>query len=93
MPGNKKHNNNNKQKKRQLPGEGVAADDKETPKRGRPRLESTKRYGNEILDLVRNFLVSRGQHTPEGHRLRGNMQVFGAPLSALVRHAKEEGLP
>ena len=70
----------------------MAADDKGTTKRGRPRLESKQRYGNEILDLVRNFLLSRGQRTTEGHRLRGNMQVFGAPLSALVRHAKENGL-
>ena len=56
-------------------------------------MESEKRYGNEIVDLVRGFLLSRGQPTTEAHRLRGNMQVFGAPLSALVRHARKKKLP
>ena len=71
----------------------MAADDKEPPKRGRPKVESEKRYGKKIVDLVRGFLLSRGQPTTEAHRLRGNVQVFGAPLSALVRYAKENGLP
>ena len=71
----------------------MAEDHEERKKRGRPRVESKRRHGLALVNLVRDFLLSRGQPTTEEKRLRGNVQVFGAPLSALVRHAKEAGLP
>ena len=43
----------------------------------------------DIVSCVRDFILSKGQGTQSDcHRLRSKLDVFGAPLSALVKYAR-----
>ena len=61
-------------------------------RRGRPRLDDPRRYGSEIVDVLKAFILARGQLTVDHHRLRNHAQILGAPLSAMVKACAVEGM-
>ena len=73
------------------PGPEVIGDEVEChTRRGRPRLE--EKYGNRIVDFVRDFIHSHGQMAlPDKHRLRTTGAVLGAPLEKIAKAARAAG--
>ena len=60
---------------------------------GRKRLEEKPEYGEAFLNLIINFVRSRGQMATDVQRLKGHGEVFGCPLSAIVAEARKHGYP
>lgn len=61
------------------------------PGRGRPRVDDERKYGEAIVQFITDYIQSHGQMTTDSLRVREHEEVFGAPLDAIQKAAKEKG--
>ena len=74
------------------PADEADMDEEDPPEnRGRPRLDSANKYGEAIVEFLRQYIYSKGQMNVDSHRLRSSTEVYGAPVRHLAKVAADAG--